>query len=83
MNSAEKIDKLASVAYEIQKGQTGNLEEFAKKCELKKDRLFDYIDILRQFTGREGGKIRYSKDRRTYYFDPPGKFIDFKFKAFY
>ena len=82
MNISEKIDKLASIAYSIQIERTGSLEEFAKKCGMKKDQLTDYIDTLRQFTGREGAKICYSRYRKTYYFDPPGKFSDFRFKPF-
>jgi len=82
MNNAEKIDKLASIAYFIQIERTGSLDEFAKKCEMKKDQLTDYIDILRQFTGREDAKICYSRSKKTYYFDPPGKITDFRFKPF-
>ena len=79
MTFIERYDKLASIAQYIRQEETGNLEEFAQTCEMKKDRLFDYIEILRGFTGKEDVEILYDKDRRTFYFSPRGKFSDFKF----
>ena len=77
----ERYDKLASIAQYIRQEQTGSLKEFAQKCEIKKDRLFDYIETLREFTGRDGTQILYDRIRNTYYFSPSGKFSDFKFIA--
>ena len=80
MNFIEKYDLLERIALFIRQEKTGKLEEFAKKCGIEnRDRLFDCIEILRQFTGREGGKILYDRNRKTYYFNPRGKFTDFKF----
>ena len=79
MDFIERHDLLARVAQFIRQEKTGTLEKFAQKCNIQKDRLFDYIEILRQFTGRAGARIFYDKDRETYYFSPRGKFSDFKF----
>jgi len=80
MNFMEKYDKLVSIAYFIQSEKTGSLDNFAKRCEIEKRTLSNLIDTLRQFTGRNGAEIRYNRDRKTYYFDPPGKFTNFEFK---
>ena len=81
MNFIEKYDKLAWIAYFIRQEKTGSPKEFAKKCNLDCEKtLLRQIDILRQFAAREDAEIRYDKDRKTYYFDPAGKFTDFKFK---
>ena len=80
MNFAERYDKIASIAQFIREENTGNPKEFAKKCHLDSEKtLLRLIDTLRQFTGRDDAEIRYNRDRKTYYFDPPGKFSDFKF----
>ena len=81
MRFITRYNKLASIAQYIRQEKTGSLEEFAKKCEIKKDRLFDLIETLREFAGIEDAKILYDSYRKTYYFDPPGKFSDFKFIA--
>ena len=80
MNFIERHDRLARIAQFIKWEQTGTLEEFAQKCGMKKDAMVDYINILKDFAAREGAEILYNKHKKTYYFDPPGKFIDFKFK---
>jgi len=82
MNFIGMSDRLARIAYFIQLERTGNLVEFAQKCEMKKYTLVDYINILKDFAAREDAKILYDRGRKTYYFDPPGKFTDFKFKEF-
>ena len=82
MNVAEKIDKLASIAYFIQIERTGSLGEFAKKCEVEKRTLSNQIDLLRLFAARVGAEILYDRERKTYYFNPSGKFTDFKFMEF-
>ena len=80
MNFAERYDKIASIAQFIRQERTGNPKEFAKRCNLDTEKtLLRYIDTLRQFTGRDGAEIFYDRYRKTYYFDPPGKFSDFKF----
>jgi len=83
MNPIEKHDRLERIAYFIQLEKTGSLEEFAHKLEMKKDTLLDYITILRDYAAREDAEIRYDRSRKTYYFDPHGKFTDFKFKIIY
>ena len=82
MNYMEIYNSLARIAYFIQLEEIGSLKEFAKKCEIKKRTLSNRIDVLRQFTAINGAEIHYDKDRKTYYFEPRGKFIDFKFKEF-
>ena len=81
MNFIERYDKLASIAQLIRQGNTGNPKEFAKRCHLDTEKtLLRLIDTLREFTGRNGAKIGYDRDRKTYYFDPNGKFSNFEFK---
>jgi len=79
MNHIERQDSLEYIANKIRQGNTGSLDEFAQTCQLTKDALFDRIEVLRQYTGRESVKILYDKDKKTYYFSQPGKFSDFKF----
>jgi len=82
MNFVEKYYLLERIAQFIRQEKTGSLEEFASKCGIKnKDMLFDYIEILRQFAGRDNAKILYDRSRKTYYFSPWGKFTDFGFVA--
>ena len=81
MDYIEKHDLLMRIAQFIRLEKTGGLEEFAQKCNIKKDRLFDCIDVLRQIIKRNEANILYDKDRETYYFSPSGKFIDSKFVA--
>jgi hypothetical protein len=70
------------MAYFIQIEKTGSRQEFANKYGMTKDALGDYINILKDFTVTKGAQILYDKGRKTYYFDPPGKFTDFKFVEF-
>jgi transcriptional antiterminator len=83
MNHIEKQHFLEWLAYLIQQEETGNLKEFAQKCEIEERTLSNQIDILRQYTGVEGAQILYDKKRKTYYFDPKGKFTSFKFFEIY
>ena len=81
MNYIERSDNLAWIAQFIRQEKTGNPKEFAERCNLNsKDALFTQIEILRQFAARDGAEILYDKNRKTYYFCPSGKFIDFKFR---
>ena len=79
MDHTDRQYILERIAQFIRQEKTGSLTEFAQKCNLNRDTLFDYIDILRRFTGRESVKILYDRSRKTYYFSPSGKFTDFKF----
>ena len=81
MNSIEIYNSLAKIAYLIQIEETGSLEEFAQKCEIKKRTLYNRIEMLREFAAIEDAKILYDGKRKTYYFSPRGKFTDFKFKT--
>ena len=83
MSNMEKHDRLERIAYFIQLEKTGSLREFAYKLEMKKRTLSNQIDILRQFAAREDAEICYDRSRKTYYFEPHGKFTDFKFKLIY
>ena len=67
------------IAYHIQLEKTGTPEDFAKKMEMKTDTLNDYINVLRDLASREDAEVHYDKDRKTYYFNPRGKFTESKF----
>ena len=82
MNFIERYDLLVRIAQFIQQEKTGSLEEFSRKCHIKKDMLHDYIELLRQFAGRESAQILYDGERKTYYFTPRGKFNEFKFSVY-
>ena len=82
MSEMDRHKRLEWIAFLIQQEETGSLEEFAYKCEMKKRTLSDKIDTLRQYAGIAGAKIRYDKERKTYFFSPKGKFTDFKFIKF-
>ena len=79
MGFIERNYLLVEIAEHIQRGNTGTLEEFAAKCDIKKDKLHDYIEILRQLVAKDSTKVLYDRDRKTYYFYPQGKFSTFKF----
>ena len=80
MSLLERIDRLMRIAYHIQLEETGTPEDFAKKMELKPDRLTDYINVVRDLASREDAEVKYDRDRKTYYFSPHGKITDIKFK---
>jgi hypothetical protein len=79
MNFIDRLDKLEEIAWFIKFEKTGNLNDFATECGLTKDALFDQIEILRQLAARESVEIIYDRRRETYYFNPRGYFVDFKF----
>ena len=82
MDFTERHDNLARIAQFIRQEKTGSPKEFAKRCNLdSKETLSRQIDILRQLAARESAEILYDRERKTYYFSPPGKFSDFKFIA--
>ena len=82
MNFIERYENLARIAQFIRQEKTGTPKEFAEKCNLDCEKtLLRQIDILRQFTAIEDAEILYDKNRKTYYFEPHGKFTDFKFKV--
>jgi len=76
MNFSEQYDCLARIAQLIQQGKTGTPKELAERCGIDCVRQ---IEILRLFAARDFAQILYDRNRKTYYFDPPGKFIDFRF----
>ena len=81
MNFQEQYDCLAKIARLIQQGKTGTPKELAERCGIDCEKtLLRQIEILRQIAARDFAKILYDRDRKTYYFDPPGKFMDFRFK---
>jgi len=79
MNHMENQDRLERIARFIKQGKTGTPKELAQRCDITEKTLSRQIDVLRQYTGIAGAKILYDRDRKTYYFDPPGKFSFFKF----
>ena len=83
MNFQEQYDCLARIARLIQQGKTGTPKELAERCGIGCEKtLLRQIEILRLFAARDFAQILYNRDKKTYYFDPPGKFTDFKFKEF-
>jgi predicted DNA-binding transcriptional regulator YafY len=83
MNKIESQQRLEWIAYIIQQGRTGTPAEFAKKCNIGSEKtLLRQIEILREFASIAGTKILYDREKKTYYYDPPGKFTDFKFVKF-
>jgi hypothetical protein len=79
MKFTEKLYSLEKIAQFIRQEKTGDPQNFATKCGLSKDVLFDQIDILRQLAARNDAKILYDRNKKTYYFEPYGRFTDFKF----
>jgi hypothetical protein len=80
MKHTERQDLLIKMAKFIRQERTGNPEEFARKCGMKsKDILFYHINILRELVERDGVRIVYDRDLRTYCFSPRGQLSDFKF----
>jgi len=80
MHFIERYDLLVKIARYIREENTGTSEELAKKCDIAHaDMVHDHVDILREFTQREGAEIHYDHIRKTYYFIPRGKFTNFKF----
>ena len=81
MNHMQKQDRLEWIAHLIKQEKTGTPQEFAQKCNnMGEKTLRRQICILRQYAGRANAQILYDNKEQTYYFDPPGKFTDFKFK---
>jgi hypothetical protein len=80
MEFSDKLRNLKRMAYAIQCEKTGNRQQFALQCEFEKDRLDDYIAILRVLATRKDAELNYNKYEKNYYFYPQGKFTDFKFR---
>ena len=80
MNHIEKQHCLEWIAYLIQNENTGTPKELVQRCNLDSEKtLSRLIDILRQYTGIADAKNLYDRERKTYYYEPKGKFTDFKF----
>jgi len=71
----ERLESLERVAQFIRQERTGDARDFARKCGISKDALFDQIDNLRQILVKEEVKIGYDRGRKTYYFEPRGQFV--------
>ena len=71
----ERLENLERIAQFIRQERTGDAKDFARRCGLSKDALFDQIDNLRQILAKDEVKIRYDRGRKTYYFEPRGKFV--------
>ena len=80
MDFIAKHDTLVRIAYYIQTKNTNTPKEFAKEIYITKDRLKDFMTILKILAAKEKAKIRYYRRGNTYYFRPKGKFTEFKFK---
>ena len=68
----DRLDHLNSL---IRKKATGAPEQLAKKLNVSERTAFEYLEILRSL----GADIKYSRDRRSYYYSADGTF-DFHFK---
>ena len=80
MDFLDRYDRLIRIAQYIRQKGTGTPQELAKKCEIDSEKtLLRQIDILRLFAIRKGADILYNRNRKTYYFEPPGKFTYFEF----
>ena len=81
MNFPEHHDCLIRIAQFIRQEKTGTPKELAERCGIDCEKtLLRQIEILRLFAARDFAEILYDRNRKTYYFNPPGKFTDFKFK---
>lgn len=59
----------------IRKKSTGPPESLAKKLNVSERTIFEYVEILRSL----GADIRYSREKRSYYYSMDGTF-DFQFR---
>jgi predicted transcriptional regulator len=74
MGLIEQLSNLATLDQLIRFRNTGTVDDLAEKLGASSSTVKRLIAILRLFVERAGGKILYDKERRTYYYDPPGYF---------
>jgi predicted DNA-binding transcriptional regulator YafY len=78
MSLIKYIRRLEFVNYLIKKRATGNLDAFARKNNLSKRAMTDFITQLREM----GADIRYDRVRKTYYYDKKGEIPNFRFMEY-
>lgn len=72
--NAKYIERLDHINYLIKSKSTGSPRELSQKVGLSESKLYEYILLMKNL----GAPIRYSKLRRSYYYEFNGEF-NFKF----
>jgi hypothetical protein len=64
------LNRLHRLDFLISHKSTGAPPDFAEKIGISERSLYDYLKILKEM----GAPVRFSRDRRTYYYDSEGNF---------
>lgn len=73
----KNIEKLKQIDYLIREKRTGNAESFAKKLDLSRRQVYNWINELRYY----GLEISYDKHTKSFVYDKEYEvIIDFKIK---
>jgi len=74
---AKVIDKIKSMNHYIRMRQTGKPNEFAKKLDISRSTMFEYMNLLKE----NGAPIEYDSRNQSYYYKKEGDF-EIKFVKF-
>lgn len=71
MNLESQLKRILEIDEIIRSGNSGRPRLLAKKLKLSESQLFKVLSIMKKM----GSPIMFSKERQTYYYAFPGKFL--------
>lgn len=78
MSLLKNIRRLEYANFLIRNKATGNLETFAKKMNLSKSAVREFLSQMREM----GTSIQYDRKRKTYYYSEDGEFCISRFMKY-
>jgi predicted DNA-binding transcriptional regulator YafY len=78
MSLLKAIKRLEYINHLIKTKSTGNLEKLARRCNLSKRAMTDFLNFAREM----GADIRYDRARETYYYVDAGEITISRFMKY-
>jgi bacteriocin-like protein len=75
MSFEKYLERFRHIDYLIRRKATGDIECFSKKLQLSRSTSLEYLKEMKEL----GFPIKYSKERKSYYYDEDGKMTDHLF----
>ena len=71
MNFIKQLERIKKMHLLISKEKTGVPDDFAKQLHLSRSRMYDLLDVLKEFDAT----IKYCKKKESFYYDKPFELV--------